>query len=550
MLVQGLILLWSFTLMLREGGVFRTWDVRPIAVGTFLVAATAGIFGYVFYKAYTEMDWYAIAQLEKDGTARASAGKTFKKGDIILRLASGKLKVLHPDEFGEQFEVDPGQTESPANGFQVCRATGKLWAHELSQEEATAHFPAGKIISAGTLVTIKAGDVLVMPFPGGGAVYRLDKQTFDRKYANAVSGDERRGSIAGGYIPSQVETLAHWNNKIKNSGSVYRKTAKMHAKVAQEDGFLETIVDGIVETRKSYAKGDYIIIGSRGGRYSMRPVEFSARYDRSNSQPASDLMLAREGFSLYLPTGMIWARKVSEEEMQSFFPIGKFAGKWGGTSLLVEPADYLVMPHPSCEEIYVIKNDLFNKSYTRHTMHDHIPSEAETLAQWESVLRHEARVCRKKVTVLARVAEKDGSLAEMAQQQQQEQQQEEKRIDIEIPEQDEAGAATVPMRSGGGTAPSQDPNARSDERFSPDNPSSGSWDAGWFTCAGPTLGGSEPKADAADAAVLLQRIDDLVNELAVSELATRDEVRMKGLTAKMMKMLGDDFGSDVRKSSH
>ena len=75
-----------------------------------------------------------------------------------------------------------------------------------------------------------------MPFPGGGAVYRLDKQTFETKYANAVSGDERRGSLAGGYIPSQAETLAHWEHKIKSSGAVYRKTAKMHARLADEDG--------------------------------------------------------------------------------------------------------------------------------------------------------------------------------------------------------------------------------------------------------------------------------------------------------------------------
>ena len=525
--MQSLLLLWCFILMLLELGVFSAWGERPVAVGTFLVVATFGMFGCVIYKAYTEMDWQAVLQIKKDGTARrASARSTFmkfKKGDYILRVASGELKVSHPDEFGERFELDPGQTSSTADGFQAYRATGKLWAHELSNEEVAAHFPAGKIISAGAVMKVKAGDVLVMPFPGGGAVYRLEKQTFDEKYANAVSGDERRGSIIGGYIPSQSETLVYWQNKIKTSGSVYRKTAKMHAKVAEEDGFLETIVDGIVETRKSYGKGDYIIIGSRGGRYSMRAVEFSARYDRSNSQPASDPTLAREGFSLYLPTGMIWARKVSEEEVQSFFPVGKFLGKWGGTSVLVQPSDYLVMPHPSCEEIYVITKDLFGKSYTLHALHDHTPSEAETLAQWESVLRQEARVCRKKVSVLAKVAGEDGSLREMIhqqQQQQQQQQEEETHIEVKVSQSLEAGVAIVPSRSGGGVSPFQEDKNGSVSSASPGNSAPyGSWGDGWLACVEPPSppGHSKSTEGDVDTEALVRRINALIQELVAKD---------------------------------
>ena len=497
-LVQTLLLLWCFTLMVRELGVFSTWGVAPIAVGIFLVITTLGAFGYAIYTAYAEMDRGVVAQIRKDGAARtSSAGKTFNKGDVILRVASGGLKVLHPDEFEERFELDPGHT-APADGFQPYRATGKLWAHEVSEAEVGAFFPAGKFVSAGTLATIKAGDVLMMPFPGGGAVYRLDKQAFEQKYAKAISGDERRGSITGGYIPSQAETLAHWEHKIKTSGAVYHKTASIHARLADEHGSIATIVDGVIEEKKAYAKGDYILVGSRGGRYSMRAVDFSARYDYSNSQPASDPVLAREGFSLYLPTGMVWARQVSAEEVHSFFPIGKFSSKWGGTPLLVEATGYLVMPHPSCGEVYVIKNDLFHSSYARHALHDHIPSEEETLAQWESVLRQDARVCRKKLTVFAKIADQDGTLDEIMQH-------EEESIEVEIPQQeDEAGAvAMVPLRSGGGAAPVKDANARNDgdtttASFSCNEPSS-SWGAGWLTCVeAPLPGHSESKGDDAD----------------------------------------------------
>ena len=156
---------------------------------------------------------------------------------------------------------------------------------------------------------------------------------------------------------------------------------------------------------------------------------------------------------------MIWARKVAAEEVQRFFPIGKFSGKWGG-DISVEGSDYLAMPHPACGEVYVIKHDLFHNSYARHALQDHIPSEAETLAQWESVLRQDARVCRKKATVLAKIAEQDGTLEEIMTQG-------EEAIEVEIPQQDdEGGVAMVPLRSGGGAAPVQDANLRSGDESS------------------------------------------------------------------------------------
>ena len=483
--------------MLRELAVFNTWEVAPVAVGTFLVIATLGVFGYILHTAYTEMDRRVVAQIQRDSIARTEAQKTFKKGDAIIRVTSGgALQVLHPDEFEQQFELDPEHAAS-TEGFQAYRASGKLWAHELTEAEAAAHFPAGKFISAGIPMPIKSGDVLVMPFPGGGAVYRLDKQTFERKYANVVSGDERRGSIAGGYIPSQAETLAHWGHKIKASGSVYRKTASVHARLADEDGFIDTTIDGVVQAKSSYDKGDYVMTGSRGGRYSMHAVDFSARYDRSNSQPASDPELAREGFSLYLPTGMVWARRVSAEEVQNFFPVGKFLGKWGDRPLSVEGTDYLAMPHPACGEVYVIKADLFQKSYACHALPNHIPSEAETISQWESVLRQDARVCRQRLTVLAKIAEQDGTLKDMAQQ-------EEESIDVEIPQQeDEAGVAMVPLRSGGSAAPVQnsDPSrdgGTTDASFFCNAPSN-SWGAEWLACVeAPLPGHSESKGVGAD----------------------------------------------------
>ena len=266
--MQSLLFVWCFALMLREMDTFSTWGIPPIAVGVFLVVTSLAVYGHVCYMTYMDMDPHVIAQIREDATARSTRGRAFKKGDVIIRAASGNHKVLNQQDFSEQFELEPEQrTSIVTDGFQSYRASGKLWVHEISEEEAATHFPANKFISAGTLVTVQPGDVLLMPFPGGGELHRLDKTTFDNKYTSAFSKSSRhqRRSLEG-YIPTQADTLAHWEKKIKNNGTLYRKTAKMHAKLAEESGIIETIVDGECEARKPYDKGDFILIGSRGGR--------------------------------------------------------------------------------------------------------------------------------------------------------------------------------------------------------------------------------------------------------------------------------------------
>ena len=51
------------------------------------------------------------------------------------------------------------------------------------------------------------------------------------------------------------------------------------------------------------------------------------------------------------PTGTVWARALSVDDVRSFFPAGEFAGKWGGAPIAVVPRDYLVMPHPAGGEV-------------------------------------------------------------------------------------------------------------------------------------------------------------------------------------------------------
>jgi Ca2+-binding EF-hand superfamily protein len=161
-------------------------------------------------------------------------------------------------------------------------------------------------------------------------------------------------------VLSQGEVMAHWADTLRHDGRVYCKTTNIHAKVALESGVLETVVGGIVEARKTYEVNDYIVCGSRGGRYPMRAADFISRYERGRPQPATDPALGEEGFRLFTPTGKIWARQISDTEVEAHFPAGKFLGK-GSVDVFAD--DFLAMPFPTGGEIYVIKQSLFVNTY-------------------------------------------------------------------------------------------------------------------------------------------------------------------------------------------
>ena len=91
----------------------------------------------------------------------------------------------------------------------------------------------------------------------------MTKQTCLRK-ADALAAD----ATGGGVVP-QSEMLRRWDAALRREAQVYVKTTVTHAKLAPDDGIIEKVVDGQVEARHVYAKGDYLVIGSRGGEYPM-----------------------------------------------------------------------------------------------------------------------------------------------------------------------------------------------------------------------------------------------------------------------------------------
>ena len=124
-----------------------------------------------------------------------------------------------------------------------------------SKKERKKYFPVGQFFSrSGSTMTVNEGDYLAIPFPSGREVYPIKQAVLATAYAHDA------------YVPTQLATLSEWETVLKLE-SVYCKTAKMHAKLAAEDGMLETVVGGVVETSKAYEKGDFILSGTEGERY-------------------------------------------------------------------------------------------------------------------------------------------------------------------------------------------------------------------------------------------------------------------------------------------
>ena len=188
---------------------------------------------------------------------------------------------------------------------------------------------------------------------------------------------------------NQVDVLRRWTSRIRKIGKVYRKTMKVHAKQTHENGSVGTIVNGELEGTKSYLKGDFIMVGSRGGKYAMAENSFRSRYDVEHPKPASDVALAAEGFQSYAPTSWVWAYELSGHDIEIYFPTGIFTGKWGG-QVDVEETDVLAMPYPNGDEVYVIKKPLFAISYTEEL--DELQRKGRRRARRSTALAYDSRI--------------------------------------------------------------------------------------------------------------------------------------------------------------
>ena len=127
-------------------------------------------------------------------------------------------------------------------------------------------------------------------------------------------------------VPSQENMLEQWDNVLRDNRSIFKKTAKIHAIEATANGSL-TVVEGASEVSKPFEKGDYILCGPKGDRYTMRALDFAVRYDCNRPQAATNAELAEEGFQLYQATNRIWALKLTVEQVETYFPALSFIAR-------------------------------------------------------------------------------------------------------------------------------------------------------------------------------------------------------------------------------
>ena len=220
---------------------------------------------------------------------------------------------------------------------------------------------APAIIVDGCDLTASPGHCLTdLLYPRPALVLIRPPARLNRHHSRGVNASRRlelsAGQLSAPYStpsmaapPSQSDVLATWGATLKAS-TVYRKVTPTLAKVATESGVQETVVKGEVETSRRYEKGEYIIQGPLGERYTVAAATFEARYDTAASCPADDEALSGEGFRTYLPIGKIWAHELTAAECAEYFPAGAFIAAWG-EAMAVTAGDYIAAPHPALSEV-------------------------------------------------------------------------------------------------------------------------------------------------------------------------------------------------------
>ena len=258
---QCVITIWMLVLWLFLSGCFR--NVPTAVVGIIPVLATLMFVAWTIRSIESEIR----CKLIQDTSTVAADGST-QRTSITVRSPNGIDRVMSIEEFQAAYEPAKDERCDPAleqRGFRPYRRKSdqpmaKLLGHKLTADDLTNDFPMGLFIPPGSErpVQVNVGQWLVLPFPSGGYVSILDEDELNAKYRASAkeSSDE--------HIVSQAEAMHQWNTTLRDNAKIYSKMTKMHAKRADEDGMIETMIGNQVEAKRPYRKGDYIVCGSRG----------------------------------------------------------------------------------------------------------------------------------------------------------------------------------------------------------------------------------------------------------------------------------------------
>ena len=328
--------------------------------------------------------------------------KCYERGDFIVSGVSGEQYAIAAPDFTVRYDLARPEATSEAlaaEGFQLFRPTGMIWAHKVTMLDLAMHFPAGEFVASwGSRMVVSAGDYLAIPFPAGGELYRIKASSFSEVYTKRTAM----------YAPptSQPEALAYWKYLLRMEKMVFSKNSKLHAKLATEDGSIQSVVSGQI-THQNFSQGDFVAHTDKG-KHVIERLEFALQYEHARPIEASE-ELASEGFNLYWPSGRLMAHGLTADDMKTHLPEHRFTTSWG-SEIEVEEGDFVVMSFPAGKELYVIKNHAFTLTYVPHTLSDYVPTHQAALEDWEGVLRADGNVYYKTKQVHAKIARDEGVL--------------------------------------------------------------------------------------------------------------------------------------------
>ena len=319
-LAQWCIMLWIFLLQIYLTDSFGR--STTILTGVLPVVVTVALVGWTTRLVVCEI---RNQKIENTSTIADPGDTTPQQTDMVLQTPMcGDSHAMPIKEFESLYEPThetPSDLGLARQGFQTFKPKISAWAHKLTADDISSHFPARRFISKDSaLVVVHAGHFIVLSFPGVDTVSVLDEITFNTEYdarAELIFDGQAVPQITESHVVFQADVLRKWGILLQRENQVYFKTTKLHAKRATEDGAIKMIKDGVGHSRKKYNKGDYIVCGSRGQKYPMDAAQFSARYDTTRSRPASDRVLASAGFKLFSATGKVSSSFASSKQQKA-----------------------------------------------------------------------------------------------------------------------------------------------------------------------------------------------------------------------------------------
>lgn len=172
-----------------------------------------------------------------------------------------------------------------------------------------------------------------------------------------------------------------WISRLRApSPAVYRKSQFVFARrISDPEGeFVETVTKAGLETVNNAPQGAWVVKNHTKEleHYAVPNDRFVVKYRAEQPQSCSNAasaihgpetlaLLDSQGFHMYFPTGNVYARCVTREEIASLIPGGVFMASWG-EEMVIHPGDWLVTNYPTTEDVYRIDKDAFAATYTFH----------------------------------------------------------------------------------------------------------------------------------------------------------------------------------------